>query len=205
MASPLTLRSEAVQRALEAAKRSREMAGARLAAFKAANAKSIARGTRTIEVVGTSVALGAAAEQFGKDGRLEVAGIPISLAVGLASHVLGFVLSNDKDDELLEHLHACGDGALAAYASAYSRSWFHKSDRRQGTTTTTSVTPTSVTVTPAMATPPTSTTAGANYPFFNGYARALPPPQASYAPPSYASPPSYLTADEATAMMQGIR
>ena len=62
------------------------------------------------EVGGVAFALGVV---NGRYGSPEVMGIPADLGVGIAAHILGFMV-----DEGGEHLHNMGNGALASYLSS---------------------------------------------------------------------------------------
>lgn len=59
------------------------------------------------EVVGTAFALGVVNGRFSNP---EPMGIPVDLGVGIAAHVLGFVVDDGE-----RHLHNLGNGALAVY------------------------------------------------------------------------------------------
>ena len=111
----MALSQVAVQNALDRAQRIR----AQLAAFKARNDKEVGRVVQAAEVAGTACVLGLAAGRYGKDGRMELAGVPLDLVVGLCSLAAGVYCSQDNEDDYAQHFHAIGSGALALYLGRY--------------------------------------------------------------------------------------
>jgi hypothetical protein len=85
----------------------------RVAAQTKATAKDV--GIRTAEVAGTAFAFGAM--QGGMQEKLMIGPVPLDLLAGVAAHAAGFMV----DPGLSPHLHAVGDGALAAFATTWGR------------------------------------------------------------------------------------
>lgn len=180
----MALSQAAIQNAMDRAQRVR----AQFAAFKAKGEKEVGRMVQTVEVAGTACALGLVAGRYGKDGSLEVAGIPFDLLVGFGALAAGIYCSQNDEDDYAQHLQAIGDGALALYLGRYGTQhgmqWKARAENKTSSATASTVKPAG------------TTTAGLDYPAFGAayYPAALPAPR-----------PSPLTPEEMAAMVHGVR
>ncbi len=86
--------------------------------------ETVETGIRAIEVGAAAFACGVVE---GKMGSIQVVGVPLPLAAAAILHGAGFFSSNRTQS----HLHALGDGALAAWASTkgfeVGKAWAAKS------------------------------------------------------------------------------
>lgn len=71
----------------------------------------VAQVGKTVEVAGSAFLFGVA---NGKLGGVELLGVPVDLAAGVAGHLAGFMLASPKT---AHHFHNLSDGALACFAA----------------------------------------------------------------------------------------
>lgn len=71
--------------------------------------KAVLQVVRTVEIAGTGFGLGVINGRYGSPSLL---GVPVDLLVGIGAHAVAFF------DIAPDHMHAVGDGGLAAYATA---------------------------------------------------------------------------------------
>lgn len=91
----------------------------RARAHMARSEQMIENFTRTAEVGASAFAIGLAEGRFGKGGGgIEVAGVPLPLGLGVLANLAAYAGVAGKQSH---HLHAVGDGCLAAYLATLGR------------------------------------------------------------------------------------
>ncbi|MDX2086370.1 MAG: hypothetical protein SFX73_00915 [Kofleriaceae bacterium] len=95
---------------LEQMNRQLENAKARAASLRESGEKAVERVVRTGEVLGTA---GMFAVLNGRTGGVQLLGVPLDLASGIAMHAFGLLGGAGRH---AEHVHNMGDGALASFA-----------------------------------------------------------------------------------------
>ncbi|MDX2088357.1 MAG: hypothetical protein SFX73_10930 [Kofleriaceae bacterium] len=95
---------------IESMTRQLESAKARAASLRESGEKAVERVVRTGEVVGTAGMFGVL---NGRTGGVQLLGVPLDLASGVALHAFGLLGGAGRHSD---HVHNMADGALASFA-----------------------------------------------------------------------------------------